>query len=171
MTGPVGTRRQYIGKLLPNAAGGRHGATDQDDAAHRRQRRRLGEFAKILVECQQNTLFARGLSQHLRIGTTGSRHPDPNDIVPGTTKSGDRRAGNISIGKKAHIKPRSDTLSRNSAYPLRTKTSDDVFVRDAGVVGQNIWLRPPVRQQTNHKLHREPGPADDRLAAKDIGRQ
>ncbi len=105
---PIATRPYYVGKLLPDIAGSRHGEAHQDYTASCRQSRRFGKLTEILVEREKNAFIASGPRKDFSIGAARCGCPDPNDIMPGRAKSGDRRARKILIGEEAHIKPRSD---------------------------------------------------------------
>jgi hypothetical protein len=76
----------------------------------------LWPVREILVQSEQNALVAGRPCKHVRIGRSRRCYPDPNDVVPSCLKSGDRRAREILVGKKAHFRLRSGIPSPSSMY-------------------------------------------------------
>lgn len=72
----------------------------------------LCQLTEILVKGKQNTLLASG--QRLRIAATRSVISNPDDVISGRPKCPYRFTGEILIGEKTHLKPRSGTLSPHS---------------------------------------------------------
>ena len=116
VTSPIVTCRYQVGEPLSDIARPRHRRAQQDDTARARQRRSSGQFAEILVQGEQNALLAGRPCQHVPIGRARRCYPDPNDVVPGCLKSGDRRAREILVGEEAHFRLRSGIPSPSSMY-------------------------------------------------------
>ena len=94
---------------------------EQHDAACCRQRRRSSQFAKVLVEGEQNARVSRGPGQYFWIACTRCRCPEPDNIVAGGLEHCDSRAGEVLVGEKPHLKLRSGMPSPNSACPERRR--------------------------------------------------
>src|SRR2546430_13189434 len=99
MTDPIGARHDQARQLPSNL---------------------FSQFTKVLVEGKQNALIAGSPRQHLRIAAAGRRCPDPDNVIPSFSQSSYRGAGNVLVGKKAHARPRSGTLSPSSTYRAHT---------------------------------------------------
>ena len=59
-----------------------------------------GQFAKILVKGQQDSIVARRPCQHVRVRHAWRHDSNPHDIVPSCRQGGDRRAGKILVSEK-----------------------------------------------------------------------
>ena len=59
-----------------------------------------GQFAKILVKGQQDSMLALRPCQHVGVGHAWRNGSDPQDIVPGCRQGVDRSGRKILVGKK-----------------------------------------------------------------------
>jgi len=146
---------------------------EQDNAARRGQTRPECQLAKILVECQENSLFSYGTLQNGLVVGALHRFSRRQDIMSSVTKSPDYGRANVFIGEQPHgvlLSGRDwiDLLIGQKLVGIG-KTCLDVFPRDVIVFVEYIVNAPPLREQSDDEFHSQTGAPDDRLANKHGG--
>jgi hypothetical protein len=130
------------------------------------------EVAEILVEGQQNTLFAHGTLENIGILAARSVGTDPRDVVAGAANSLHRVEGKILVGQKLH----EGTSGRLKSVELFLAerlgrigpAGEQVFPRQAWIVAQDFSLRPAVAQQAKQEVDAQARPLDHWLSDQDI---
>jgi hypothetical protein len=94
-----------IGSTLQCSDNNAHGMLDrrrrnpeQDNAARSWQSCPKSEFAKVLVEGEEQAIFGLSAGQHFRVGDPRRVSADPGDVVTTLAEGGDRISGKVLIG-------------------------------------------------------------------------
>jgi len=111
MPGPIGSCAKKFGEPSTNLIRRRHWDSEQYDAAFPSGCRPARQFSKILVESQQDTLFACRPSEHFGILHAARQIPYPDNIVTGACKGDYGGAREILICEKSHPQAAGKTLS------------------------------------------------------------
>ena len=109
------------------------------------------QLAKVLVEGDDDAPLSLGPCQHLAIPAARRVLADPRHVVAVLPKRRDRGAGNILVGEQAdaHRLPGDEgiDLFRLHKRARVFQTGVHILLCQSRIVREQVFLRPPLRQQ------------------------
>ena len=166
---PIGSRLECPRNSQRYCTGRRHLDSKQYDTLRGLRATTEYEFAKILVEGDEQPRFAQGQLQNRIIRKTWMRLVNPQHIMSPTPQQSDAVSGHVFVSTQAHrvcpfLLRHGVNLFIEQEISCVSEAGAHLFFCKTRVISQNLVLAPSLGEQSQYKFNRQSGSANNRFA-------